>query len=466
MEAKQLKRATALFIVIISGGIMIWATFGQYALGVLGWAFEEELEVSASMIGILTAIMFGASGVASFFVGMIADRFDIAWLTLLQIVLAAIVFGIFAFVESQAMLIVACILIGAIMALCNPLSNRVVSMYLPQTSHAVVISWKSIGPQLGALFAGVAFGGIAEIFYWRHIVIFLVLIMAAFGVYCFFALRRRALFDPIPAPVSPEAREELEADLETDLDSGIAVNDAVGAHAAGNASAPAVTNSTATTNTQMDEAVVAAVEDRTLPIAWWLIPFAFFSGGAIASIGAYIPLYASQTMGMTLTAAGIAAAVIAGVSILARFLWVALLRVFDYVTVFILAGITATLSTIVLAIAPQFGDVVFWLAIIATGATALGAAPVLQIVLVQSASRKQVGFISAMVGVGLYAGFAFQPLGLAYIIDNVGFDISWYFMAGSALVATFIIIAYAMIHGKPEGPAPKRVKTAAVAAQK
>lgn len=454
MAAKQLKRATSLFIVIVSGGIMIWATFGQYALGVLGWAFEEELAVSTSMIGILTAIMFGASGVASFFVGMIADRFDIAWLTLLQIVLAAIVFGIFAFVESQTMLVIACILIGAIMALCNPLSNRVVSMYLPQNAHAVVISWKSIGPQLGALFAGVAFGGIAELFYWRHIVIVLVLAMAAFGAYCFFALRGRALFDPIPAPVAPETRAELAA--ETELTEPV---DSAAASAA-----PVDEVLAASAETEQGGDVVAAIEDKTMPIAWWLIPFAFFSGGAIASIGAYIPLYASQTMGMTLTAAGIAAAVIAGVSILARFLWVALLRVFDYVMVFVLAGVTATLSTIVLAIAPQFGEVVFWVAIVATGATALGAAPVLQIVLVQSASRKQVGFISAMVGVGLYAGFAFQPLGLAYIIDNVGFDISWYFMAGSALVATLIIIAYAMIHGRPEGPAPKRVKTARVRA--
>lgn len=416
---------------------MIWATFGQYALGVLGWAFEEELKVSTSMIGILTAIMFGASGVASFFVGMIADRLDVAWLTVMQIVLAAIVFGIFAFVESQLMLVIACILIGAIMAMCNPLSNRVVAMYLPPTAHAVAISWKSIGPQLGALFAGVAFGGIAEIFYWRHIVIILVLAMAAFGVWAFFALRARAVFDPIPAPVSPETREEI-AELAEESDGS---------------------DMSAVVAEQLDEQVVDVVEDRTQPIAWWLIPFAFFSGGAIASIGAYIPLYASQTMNMSLTAAGIAAAVIAGVSILARFLWVALMRVFDFVIIFVLAGITATLSTVLLALAPQFGEVVFWIAIIATGATALGAAPVLQIVLVQSSSRKQVGFISAMVGVGLYAGFAFQPLGLAYIIDNIGFDVSWYFMAASAFISMLLIVVYAMVHGRPEGPTPRRVKS-------
>ncbi len=401
--------ASTLLIIVVAGGAMIVATFGEYALGVLGPTFDRELGVSTSMIGVLTAIMFGTSGVFSFFIGSMVDRLHPAKLSFWLIVLAGAVFVSFSFVDSEPGLMLACVLVGAVMSICNPLSNKLISAYLPPSAHATAISWKSLGPQLGALFAGFAFGGMAEIFNWRLIIVSLSVVMVLFGFFCWFSLRHAEFYRPLGI-----------AGAEVD-------------------------------NTRRANGIIEE-DKKTEPIAWWLIAWSFFFGGAISSVGAYIPAYADRAMGMPLALAGAAGALIAAVSVVARFVWVYFLRFTDFVSVLVLAGVSSALATVVLALAPNLGPVAFWVSIVLVGGTALGASPAVQIILMGATNPKQIGFVTAMNGVGNYAGFTFQPLAIGFIMDHYGFALSWYFMAGSALVAALVVVVYALVHGKPRGP--------------
>ena len=404
------RHATTVLVVIVTCGTMIVATFGEYALGVLGPTFDRELGISTSMIGVLTAIMFGTAGVFSFFIGPMVDRLHPAKLSFWLIVLSGVALVSFYFVGSESGLIFTCVLLGALASLCTPLTNKLVSAYLPPSAHATAISWKSLGPQLGALFAGLAFGGMAELFDWRKIIITLAIVMVLFGIYCWVSLRNCESYRaPVAGIESPGGQHRLA------------------------------------------EGIIEE-EKRTEPIVWWLIAWSFFFGGAISSVGAYIPAYADRAMDMPLALAGAAGGLIAGISVLARFVWVYFLRFTDFVTVLVLAGFSSALATVLLAMAPSLGPGAFWLAIVLVGATALGVSPVVAIVLVGATNPRQIGFISAMNGVGVYAGFTFQPLVIGYIMDNYDFALSWYFMAASAFVAALVIVAYALVHGKPRGP--------------
>ncbi|NJC63140.1 MFS transporter [Planosporangium flavigriseum] len=402
-----------MIVTVIATGIMIIACFAEYALGTLGPVLGKEMGISTSFVGILTSVMFASAGVASLPTGWVVDRFSASVLVLIQILLSTVAFAALAFLETSRAFLVVVVITGLIMAMSNPLTNRLVRVHLPAALHVRSVGWKSMGPQMAALLAGIVYGLSAHGISWRALTLVIAVGMAAFGVLSFVLIRR---------PVMPE----------TDCPSAAAADE-------------------------------PDLPQETRPIVWWLVPFGFFSGGAIASIGAYIPLYAYQDLRMSFVQASAAGAVIALASIVGRVLWLRFLTYDNGPVLLIKASVSSAVAVALLAVSVGLHPVVFWTAVVLTGATALVMAPLTQIIVVRNASARHIGVASAWVGIGLYAGFAFQPWLVASLIDTVGLAYSWYAVSASGMIAALIMAAYVTSNAKRRTQAlPCPAATAAV----
>lgn len=396
-------RASTLTLVVLTLSIAVISTFGEFAPGQLGHRFHEELGMPISLVGVLTSIVFAASGVGSIPAGWIADRVSPRILSPIQLVIAAVAFGSFAFVHTQAGLIATSIAIGLGMSFMNPIANRIITLYAPRSAFARIMGWKSVGPQLGGVFAGLMLGGVTGIFDWRPVVLTLAILMALPAIWAGVVLHRSSEYT---APV--EVAEGGEGD------SGSVEDD--------------------------DPA-----PEKTRPIVWWLLPYLVFSAGVVGSIGAYLPLYATLEIGLSTAVGGASVSIIAAVSVVMRFVWIRFLNRRNAVPLLVLGGVLTMLSSLVLVIAPLFGPWVFWLGVVLVGACAMGATPIPQIVLLQNANPARIGMVSAWSTLASMVGFTAQPWLLSILLERVGFSAAWLAVTFCGLGAALTITLYALV---------------------
>jgi MFS family permease len=388
--------AAVWMLALLVTGISVVSTIGEFALGQLGWAFDAELGIPTTSIGELASLMFIAGGVASLPLGWLVDRISTVVLTPLLLLLATGSFAAFALIPNELGLAVACVAVGVFMTATGPLTNRILTLYLPRGAYARVIGWRSVGPQVAAVLVGLSFGGLAGQISWRLIVFGWAGVMLAFAVWTWWGLWKSPLY---AVPVQPETDHDFQEH----------------------------------------------VSNPTRPIVWWLVPYLFFSIGAVASIGAYLPLFAIQELDMAVGHASFSVAVVAVVSVGARIAWIRLLAVANPIGLLAVAGILSAVSSALLVLSPLAGAWLFWTAAVLIGVTALGASPISQIILVLNASPQRIGIISAVSGIATFAGLAAQPWILAQLIEPFGFPASWLAMAACGLLSTMTISGYYVV---------------------
>lgn len=388
---------SVLLIIAITTIVAIITTFGEFTLGQLAPVFQTEFGVSTSTVGVLASILFAASGIGALPVGFIVDRFSPRVVTVYVVALAAIALSMFMFVTTELGLIFTCASIGAVMAASTPLTNRLIMTYVARNKYARVTGWKSVGPQAGAVLAGLAFGGFSGLVSWRTIVLTVALLMLGFAAWSFWRLRQHS---------------ELQSP-----------------------------------NTQGSPRTLARASPtrKTRAIVWWLLPYAFFSGGVIASIGAFIPLFATQEVGLSIALGAFSVSLIAAVSVVSRFIWLHYLTSQNTVRMLIAAGLLTAVTSVLLVISAGAQEWVFWAAGVLVGATALGSTPVAQVVLLQNTSPARIGMISAWNGIAMSAGLTFQPWFISVMIPIVGFPKSWLVLTGCGLAAGSVMLIFALV---------------------
>lgn len=362
------------------------ATFIGFVIGVLAPLLLEEFAMSRSQLGALTTVLYLVGGFGSPVAGRLVDRFGgRIILVILFVAGAAGTVGV-ALAPSYAWLLGAMVLAGFSLAAGNPVTNKLVVANIPAGTQGVLMGVKQAGVPMGKFLAGVVMPGAALLLGWRNAVLTGLLIPVAGLVSGLF------LLPP---------------------DQGVATSRAE----------------------RRDRPLGGAV--RRLAV------YAFLMGTGVAVVNVYLPLYAHDELGMSVTAAGAVASLTGIVGVLSRIVWG---RVTDGL-VDVAPALRAIAATSALAVgfmiaARWWGQWLLWLAAFVFGASTLGWIVVGMIGVVALIDLRDAGRASGLVLLGFYGGFVSSPVVFGWIVDRTGiYAPGWAFIAaaftGATLIATW-----------------------------
>ena len=343
----------------------------MYGLTALGPVVIGELDLSRLQFGSLATTAFVSAAVSSAFVGVLVDRANDRTTMTVLFVGSALALYVAAAARDYAWLICAVILSGGVQALSNPVTNRLISRRTHASRRGTTMGIKQSGVQVAQAFAGLALPLVAVVVGWRGALV-AASAMAVIGM----VLAARTLVGQ-DAPAAPSVPSEVR---------------------------------------------------RPLPsVVTWLAAYAFLSGCALQATNVYLPLYGYERLGMSMPTAGLLAAVIGCVGLMARVLWGRLVnrRESPRAALAVLA-LGAAVGVTAILFAEDAGSALAWAGAAVFAATGIAANVVLMVSVLQMVPGGSVGRASGTLAIGLYLGFASGPLLFGALVDAThSYRIAW-----------------------------------------
>lgn len=361
------------------------ATFIGFVIGVLAPLLVEDFAISRSQLGALTTVLYLVGGFGSPVAGHLVDRVSSrAVLVLLFVAGAAGTVGV-ALAPSYAWLLGAMVLAGFSLAAGNPVTNKLIVAHIPAGTQGVLIGVKQAGVPMGKFLAGVVMPGAALLLGWRSAVL-LGLIIPVAGL-----VSGLVLLPP---------------------DRGVPTSRA---------------------------------ERRSRPLGSAvrrLAVYAFLMGTGVAVINVYLPLYAHEELGMSVTAAGVVASLTGIVGVFSRIVWGRITDgVVDVAPTLRAIAASSALAVGFMIAARWWGEWLLWLAAFIFGVSTLGWIVVGMIGVVALIDLRDAGRASGLVLLGFYGGFVSSPVIFGWIVDRTGsYAPGWAFIVaaftGAMLIST------------------------------
>lgn len=370
------------------------STFAMFALGTLAPFITDDLGLSRSELGSLTAVMFVVGALGSPVAGRAVDAFGGRPVVIALAAAAGTGFVMAGVAPAYGVLVAAVAVAGIAVACGNPSTNKLVAAKAPPGRRGLVMGVKQSGVQLGGVVAGVALPAIAAAAGWRAAMLASAIVPAAALV------AAKILVPPDrPGPAPPPA-------------SARGLRRALG----------------------------------------WLAGYAFLMGMSVAVIGAYLTLYAHEELGYTEAAAGLVAALMGAVGFGARILWGRLSDAFRTTTTLLAAlAATSVASQLVLWAAAGTPWLV-WLGAAGTGASSGAWNGVGMVAIVSALDERDAGRGSGLVLLAFYGGYVVSPVLFGLSLDHTGsYDLGW--AAVTASYAGAAAIATARLVRRGPGPA-------------
>ncbi|GAA2113587.1 MFS transporter [Nocardioides bigeumensis] len=187
---------------------------------------------------------------------------------------------------------------------------------------------------------------------------------------------------------------------------------------------------------------VVSVGPRGLPrAAWWLFAYSFFVAIAVQASNVYLPLFATDRIGLTSAVAGSTMTLIGLLGIASRIGWG---RASDGArpassSLRILAG-TSLLAAGIFGLANATGNpVVLWTGVVVHAAGAIAANVVIIHALITIVRPEQVAAASGYQALAQYLGFAVGPLSFGLLVDRAdGYAVGWCLVAMGYVMALTI----------------------------
>lgn len=366
-------------LTIMTTLLMMAGTVAPFVFSALGPVLVADFDLSRTQFGALTTVLFAAAFVLSPVVGHATDRTPVSLSYAVTFLVAGgVLLGVAAAPVYLVLLAVAAVG-GVAQALVNPLSNRLVADHAPGRRRGLVLGIKQSGVQLGAVVAGGVLPLALLLVSWRVAV-------AALGVVLLAGWLLTAGWLPGSQPHTSPA---------TALRHGGAA------------------------------AVVAG-----------LTSYAFAMGAVTAALGAYLPLYAHEAVGLSAAAAGMLVAAVGVVGVAARITVGHLTdRLAD--TVPLLAGmaLASAGAVVLLLLAQWWSGWLVWPAVVLVGwSVAWNAAAM--VATVRAGGAGGTGRASGYVLAGFFAGFIVAPVVFGWAADAWGYRVPWLAVATLAAGVT------------------------------
>lgn len=337
-------------------------------IGALGPTIVEDIEVSRSALGLLTATTMGLAAVLSPWAGQVVDRIGprpaLGWL----FGLVAVSLALMSVSTGLLLLLLAVAVAGPTQALANPATNKLIAQELAPV-RATAIGIKQSGVQLAALLAGAGLAPAAVVLGWRGAVAPLVGLAIVVLVLARWLVPRRP-------------RSSL-----------------------GRLSMPAV----------------------PVPAMRWLMLAQMCLGFGLATVTTFLPLYATEDLGIPAGLAGLLLAAFAVAGIVSRIVWN---RVADrrgrIADVLVLVCAVSVVGPLLLIAGDVLTPAAAWLGALWMGATATAANAVAMLLVVSDRRLGPVGSASGLASLGFFGGFALGAPLTGAIADSVlGFPATW-----------------------------------------
>lgn len=394
-------RSESGFVVTLSLGMAV-STFLPYALGALGPFITDDLGITRTALGTLTTVTYLVGGALSPVAGPLVDRFGgrrsltatFAGGTLAMVVVAA--FG-----HHYAGLVAGSAVFGIAVAFGNPATNQLAAGAVEAGRHGIVTGIKQSGVQVGAFLAGFVLPRIAESGGWRPAV-------GGCAVLGVAGLALTRWYVPRRTP-----------------------GEAATSSSAASSSSPSSGSGTGTADRRS-----GAGSPRLGRSVDHLMVYALLMGYGVASVGAYLPLYAVEELGFSRGTAGLTAALMGLVGIVARISWGRRQDLTDQPVMRSLCAIAvgSVLASAAMAAAASAGAFFLWAGAALFGATAVAWNALGMLSIVRDVEVSLAGRASGRVLLGFYIGFLVGPVSFGWAADHVGWATGW-----TAVIALFVV---------------------------
>jgi MFS family permease len=361
---------------------MVCSTVLAYAFGVLGPFLTADLDLSRTQLGALTTVLYAVGAGLSPSSGAAVDRLGgrVALLALFAASGAAAVGG--ALAPGYGLLLVAAGVGGLAVALGNPSTNALLAVHVDPRRQGVATGVKQSGVQLGAFLAGAVLPLASDAVGWRG---------ALAGSAALSVGGAVATAVTVPGSAARAARNAPPAGPEGATAAAAAVNP--------------------------DPSGAPLLADRDVT---QLAIYALLMGIGVGAVGAYLPLYAVERLGLSTTAAGLAAGLIGLAGVVARIVWG---RAADRrpaagtAALGALAG-GSVLAVVLVAAAEAGWAGLVWPAAVLFGATAVAWNSVGMLAVVRGVDAARSGRASGRVLLGFYLGFVISPTAFGRVVSR------------------------------------------------
>ena len=364
MAGRNRSEVSRVSFTVLLAAAMAFATFAGPAFAVLARFIIDDLGLSRAELGWVVAAFSVVGAIASPAIGTLTDRVGGRKALAGIFILGGLGMLAISAAPSFAFLIAAGILTGMGQALGNPATNKLISVHIPIGRRGAVTGLKQSGVQIGVFLAGLLLPAGALAWGWRTTLTIAgslsVLTLGAVG---------------LVVPRDPPVRDEP-------------------------GTSPGIVWSK--------------------PILWLTI-YGFLMGLAGGAVNTYIPLFAEESIGLSVTVAGSVAGMAGLVAFFSRIAWARHSeRTSSYVaSLRWIAGLSVVFVGALLA-AESGGAWLLWVGALGLGASATAWNAVGMLAVMVFASRERAGGASGAVLLGFLAGLGLGPPAFGWSVDRLG----------------------------------------------
>ncbi len=373
----MIRRAALVLTLLLTMSV---GTVYQFAIPVLGPLLIPEFGLSRAQLGAIVTGFFLAGAVASPSAGKLTDRIGGRRALFACVTLGGVAILLGSLSTGLVMLVIAAGIAGMSSAFTNPATNRIILRTFPPGRRGIVTGFKQSGVQFGGLFVGVALPTVALAAGWRWAMV-LPVILAVVAI-------------AVGARVLPRTLDEV-----------------------------AVSTAASQSATERN------------PTLATLCVYAALMGFGMSSVNTYLPVYAVDTIGMSVTTAGMVTATMGAIGVLARMSWGAVAdRIRQPIAVLPVLGAVALISSMLIASAGRLGPAALWAGAVLFGTSAFGWNGVAMLVAMTIVDDARAGWASGRVVLFYFAGLVSSPVPFGMLTDLTGSYLYGWFGLGAAFI--------------------------------
>lgn len=366
---------------------MAIAAYTNSLLAMLGPLMIDDLGISLTEFGVLSAVIFIVGGLGAPLVGPLVDTLGGRRMLTVLFLAGALAWLLMSWAPTYAFLLAGAVFAGFARGVSNPIGNKLVATHAVPEQQGLIMGISKSGAQVGAFAIGVLVPPLALTIGWRGVLLASVL-LAAVGLIATFAV------------IPPDGtRAQLRARMGTASMSG----------------------------------------NRRL--VTWLGLNAALIGMGSSPVIAYVPLFAVEALGMTVAAAGAVVSSMAACGIAGRIMWGRWADRFPTPQWALVAlGLLGAGSMLAMVLAPIVSPGLLWVGAIGYATTVGAWITVGMLTIIREAPLAVAGRVSGLVLACFYVGLSVGPVAFGAVVDLTGsYSLAWTMgvvaYIGSALVA-------------------------------